>query len=1098
MRIILLGSPERWGMLRRAVGIWLVVALTLGTVVVPEAWAADYYVDTGGSDGNTGDSAAAPWKTLTHALGEVSSGDVIHLAAGTYDTAGNGESYPLELVDGVAIVGAGAGSTTLSAPAAVFSNDDTPLGPTTRLTGVTLQHDAAAAEPLMEFAVGAATMSPQIDHNAFAGDAGTDDEAISYWDASSASGTFTPTIDNNTFTDLYTGTWMYSLTEGTANNFSPVITNNTFTGCEWPISYTMSYSAEGTVGGLVQGNTFTGTTEQDIYVEFYPEYSGSGLLFNPTITQNDMQSGALTNVVAYLYGYSYSGDATFSPTITNNTMQATEYNVEISGYYYYIDGDYTVAPTISGNTMTGATSAAVSLYLTTLSVTTSNERNVVSPTITNNTITANGGDGVVVDLSDWSYGQLEGTATISGNSISGASYGVEWEMDYMSDGTGMDWSIVISNNTITSPSYDGITFSMESMSFSGSGIFNLTVDGNTVTDGGSYGIDMYPAYSWYDYNQVVETVLVRGNTVTGSTYDGIYLYFSDQTSNTLDARVTDNVLQGNLTGLDITSYDLGSNGIRVECNVFTGNTERGVDQGGSDPPADYGGGDRSSAGGNVFMDNGTFDFYNDQSQPVSAQSNWWGTSDAATIEAHIYDYTDNTGVGEVDFANQLSAAPTVTMTASLTDSVANDVVPAGPSIGDTLLYTAVVQSSGDCGDASVRFTAPVDPNTTVVPGSVTTSLGLVESEDPPAVNIGQMGAGESATITWEVIVTGGTSVETQGTVTATKSGSTLTDDPNVPGASDPTVTPLVLADAGTVQFVAATASVNEGAGTITLEVSRTGGSAGPITVDYASADGTAVAPGDYGAVSGQLSWTDGDAANKQIVVPIVDDSDTEGNETFTVTLSDLAAAVFVGSPATVTVTILDDEQAAAIPTLGQWGLGLFAGLLLLLGVGILRRRRFAATALVVLAAAAFAAPALAGGDKAPAKKVYVTTLSSLQVTSGQAAMSLADGTRLAVPEGRVVVREGHVKRMKGETKAQSKAVRPSAEERRAKRHERKEARSRRLGLAQLQPGTPALVTVKYDRHDGSVKDVNILTFSTLDEAKAELARKEAGRKRPRE
>ncbi len=1096
MRFVVLGPPERWGVVRRAVGTWLVLALTLGTVVVPEAWAADYYVDTGGNDGNTGDSAAAPWKTLTYALGQVSSGDVVHLAAGTYDTGGNGETFPLALVDGVAIVGAGAGSSILSAPAAVFSNDDTPLGPTTRLTGVTLQHDAAAAEPLMEFAVGSATMAPQIDHDAFAGVAGTDDEAISYWDASSASGTFTPTIDNNTFTDLYTGTWMYSLSEGTANDFSPTITNNTFTGCDWPINYTMSDSAEGTVGGTVQGNTFIGTNDDDIYINFYPTDYGTGLLFNPTITQNDMQSGASTNVYAYVSGYSYSGNATFSPTITNNTMDATDYNVEMYGYYEYMDGDYTVAPTISGNTMTGASYAAVSLYLSTLSVSTSNQRNVISPTITNNTITANGGDGVVVDLSDWSYGQLEGTATISGNSISGASYGIEWEMSYMSDGDGMDWSIIISNNTITSPTSDGITFSMESMSFSGSGIFNLTVDGNTVTDAGSYGIDLYPAYSWYSDNQVVETVLVRGNTVTGSTYDGMYLYFSDQTSNTLDARVTDNVLQGNQSGLDITSYDLGSNGIRIECNIFSGNTQYGVDQGGDDPPADYGGGNLSSTGGNIFMDNGTFDFYNDQSETVSAQSNWWGTTDTATIEAHIYDYTDNTGVGEVDFANQLSAAPTVTMAASLTDSVVNDVVPAGPSIGDTLLYTAVVQPSGDCGDASVSFTAPVDPNTTVVPGSVTTTRGGVLSDDPPTVTLGLMDAGSSATITWEVIVDGGTSVETQGTVTAGKTGSTLTDDPNVPGTSDPTVTVLVLADAGTVQFVAATASVDESAGTITLEVSRTGGSAGPITVDYASADGTAVAPGDYGAVSGQLSWTDGDTADKQIVVPIVDDSDVEGNETFTVTLSDLAAAAFVGSPATVTVTILDDEQAAAIPTLGQWGLGLFAGLLLLLGAGMLRRRRFAATALVVLAAFAVAAPALAGSGKAPAKKVYVTTLSSLEVTSKTAALSLADGTRLAVPEGRVVVREGHVKRMKGEAKVEAKRL--SGEERRAGRHERKEARGRRLGLAELQPGTPALVTVSYDRHDGSVKDVKILTFATLDEARAELARKEAGRKHPRE
>src|SRR5581483_4453623 len=47
------------------------------------AWAANYYVSTTGSDGNSG-ASAKPWKTLQHAVNMVSPGDTILVEAGTY------------------------------------------------------------------------------------------------------------------------------------------------------------------------------------------------------------------------------------------------------------------------------------------------------------------------------------------------------------------------------------------------------------------------------------------------------------------------------------------------------------------------------------------------------------------------------------------------------------------------------------------------------------------------------------------------------------------------------------------------------------------------------------------------------------------------------------------------------------------------------------------------------------------------------------------------------------------------------------------------------------------------------------------------------
>jgi hypothetical protein len=57
-----------------------------------------------------------------------------------------------------------------------------------------------------------------------------------------------------------------------------------------------------------------------------------------------------------------------------------------------------------------------------------------------------------------------------------------------------------------------------------------------------------------------------------------------------------------------------------------------------------------------------------------------------------------------------------------------------------------------------------------------------------------------------------------------------------------------------------------------------------LTVDYATANGSAVAPGDYTAASGTVTFLPGETA-KTVTVQVVGDLALEGNETFTVNLS---------------------------------------------------------------------------------------------------------------------------------------------------------------------------------------------------------------------
>ena len=117
-----------------------------------------------------------------------------------------------------------------------------------------------------------------------------------------------------------------------------------------------------------------------------------------------------------------------------------------------------------------------------------------------------------------------------------------------------------------------------------------------------------------------------------------------------------------------------------------------------------------------------------------------------------------------------------------------------------------------------------------------------------------------------------------------------------------TVTATMQFSPGTVQLSSSAYSIDEDGGIIRIYVSRTGGSYGSASVNYATANGTAMAGSDYTSRSGQLTWSDGDTADKYFDVPIINDTNSENAESFTVNLSG-ASGASLGSPISATVTI---------------------------------------------------------------------------------------------------------------------------------------------------------------------------------------------------
>lgn len=113
--------------------------------------------------------------------------------------------------------------------------------------------------------------------------------------------------------------------------------------------------------------------------------------------------------------------------------------------------------------------------------------------------------------------------------------------------------------------------------------------------------------------------------------------------------------------------------------------------------------------------------------------------------------------------------------------------------------------------------------------------------------------------------------------------------------------------AGALQLSSATQSVGEGAGSITVTVTRTGGSDGAVSATIGTTDGAATAGQDFTAVASSVSFAAGDSAAKAITIPLTDDALEEPAEAFTVTLSAPTGGATLGTPASATITIQDND-----------------------------------------------------------------------------------------------------------------------------------------------------------------------------------------------
>jgi hypothetical protein len=107
------------------------------------------------------------------------------------------------------------------------------------------------------------------------------------------------------------------------------------------------------------------------------------------------------------------------------------------------------------------------------------------------------------------------------------------------------------------------------------------------------------------------------------------------------------------------------------------------------------------------------------------------------------------------------------------------------------------------------------------------------------------------------------------------------------------------------------ASATEG-GAETFTVSLSAPQTGTVTVDFATADGSATAPGDYTAATGTVTFAPGDVS-ETVTVNTIDDAVVEGTETFDVNLSNATGNASIAD-GTGVGTINDNDVANQAPT----------------------------------------------------------------------------------------------------------------------------------------------------------------------------------------
>ncbi len=266
-----------------------------------------------------------------------------------------------------------------------------------------------------------------------------------------------------------------------------------------------------------------------------------------------------------------------------------------------------------------------------------------------------------------------------------------------------------------------------------------------------------------------------------------------------------------------------------------------------------------------------------------------------------------------------------TFTVNLSTPSANASIASGAGIGTgtivnddsalpQLTINNVSKAEGNSGTSTMTFTvtlATASTKTVTVKYATADGTATVADNDYVAKSGTLTFAPGTTTQTIGVTINGDTKVENDETFTVNLSTpvnaiifnavgtGTITNDDVAP----PPASVIAISDASTTEG-------NSGTKNLNFTVTLTPGQTAPVTVHYATSDGSATtADHDYTATSGTLTFKAGQTT-ATISVPIIGDTKIESNENFLVTLSAVTGNATV-SDAQAVGTIINDDKGTA-------------------------------------------------------------------------------------------------------------------------------------------------------------------------------------------
>ena len=141
---------------------------------------------------------------------------------------------------------------------------------------------------------------------------------------------------------------------------------------------------------------------------------------------------------------------------------------------------------------------------------------------------------------------------------------------------------------------------------------------------------------------------------------------------------------------------------------------------------------------------------------------------------------------------------------------------------------------------------------------------------------------------------------------------TLANPSDRSSVNDPSVATVTIVEddpmppAGDFALSDAEFSIDENAASLTITINRVNGDFGDASVEVSTSGNSATAGSDFEAMNETVLFAEGETS-KQITIALIDDTEYEGDETFSVRLANVSERSNISSPATATVTITEDD-----------------------------------------------------------------------------------------------------------------------------------------------------------------------------------------------